>query len=280
MANDIIGSVNNGSGRGTNSFAVNDPRRLDRSNAGAGRGGQGGPTAAQLTANGAPRSAQQLNGGDLQQGPPPNIHSVVTRNGKTDLRTKIIVPSDYLTPLTSGWADALKNIRGIIFPYTPTITTEHKAEYNQLNPLHSNYSINFYKHSAVGDITISGTFSVQNASDAVNYLSTVHLLRALTKGRFGGSDPLRGSPPPVCRLYAYGTFMLQNVPVAITSFRNDLNADVDYYYLSDNILGESYVPVKSTIQIICKPMYSRKEMLDAPVQYWLGDSRQRSSGLL
>jgi hypothetical protein len=280
MANDIVGSVNNGGGQRSSSFAAIDPRRLDRSNAGGGRGVQGGPTSAELTSDGAARPAKYLNGGDLQKSPPPNINSVVKRDGKADLRTKIIVPADYLTPLTSGWSSALKNIAGIIFPYTPTITTEHKAEYSQQNPLHSNYSINFYKYSAVGDISISGIFSVQNASDAVNYLSTVHLLRALTKGRFGGSDPLRGSPPPVCRLYAYGTFMLQNVPVAITSFRNDLNADIDYYYLSDSIFGESYVPVKSTIQITCKPMYSRKEMLDAPVQYWLGDSRQRSSGLL
>lgn len=279
MANDIVGAVNAGSGQGSGSFAALDPRRLDRSTAGAGRGVQGGPTVAQLTANGAPRAAQQLNGGDPQQGPSTNIHSV-TRNGKKDLRTKILVPNDYLTSLTSGWDNALKNINGIIFPYTPTITTDHTAEYSRQNPLHSNYSINFYKHSAVGDISISGVFTVQSASDAVNYLSTVHLLRALTKGRFGGSDPLRGSPPPVCRLNAYGTFMLQNVPIAITSFRNDLNADIDYYYLSDNVLGESYVPVKSTIQITCRPMYSRREMLDAPVQYWLGDDRQRSSGLL
>jgi hypothetical protein len=273
MADDIVGSVNDQAAArikrqgGTTGQNINDQAaaRILR---------QGG-----LTADGAARSAQSLNGGDQQQGPEANIHSV-TRNGKSDLRTKILVPSDYLTSLTSGWDNALGNIKGVIFPYTPTIATEHKAEYFTQNPLHSNYSINFYKHSSVGDISISGVFTVQNAADAVNYLSTVHLLRALTKGRFGGSDPLKGSPPPVCRLYAYGTFMLQNVPIAITSFRNDLNADVDYYYLSDNILGESYVPVKSTILINCKPMYSRREMLDAPVQYWLGDERQRRSGLL
>ena len=276
---DIIGSVNNGGGQGTGSFTAVDPRRLDRSNTGADPRDQGGPTVVQLTADGAPRSAQQLNGGDSQQGPTANIHSV-TRNGKSDLRTKILVPGDYLTSLTSGWANALGNIKGVIFPYTPTISTEHKAEYTTQNPLHSNYTINFYKNSAVSDITISGVFTVQNASDAVNYLSTVHLLRALTKGRFGGSDPLRGSPPPVCRLYAYGTFMLQNAPVAISSFKNDLPSDVDYYYLSDSILGETYVPVKSTIQITCKLMYSRREMLDATVPGWLADDRQRSLGLL
>jgi len=229
--------------------------------------------------NGSPRSAQALNGANVKAKPAANVNSM-TRNGKTDLRTKILVPSEYLTKLTSGHNKALLNLKGIIFPYTPTISLEHKAEYTSQNPLHSNYSINFYKYSAVGDISITGIFTVQTAEDAATYLSTIHLLRALTKGRFGGSDPLRGSPPPVCRLWSYGTFMLQNVPVAITSFKNDLNPDVDYFYLKDGVFQEAYVPVRSTIVLNCKPMYSRKEMLDATVPDWLTSKNQRSSGLL
>ena len=229
--------------------------------------------------NGSPRSAQMLNGANAKEKPAANANGM-TRNGKTDLRTKILVPSSYLTQLTSGYNNVLSNLQGIIFPYTPTISLEHKAEYTSQNPLHSNYSINFYKHSAVGDINIIGIFTVQTVADAVTYLSTIHLLRALTKGRFGGSDPLRGSPPPVCRLWSYGTFMLQNVPVAITSFRHDLNPDVDYFYLKDGVFQEAYVPVRSSIVLNCKPMYSRKEMLDATVPDWLGSKNQRSSGLL
>jgi hypothetical protein len=256
----IVGPTSDASGGRSSNFAATDPRRLDLK-------------------NGSPRSAQSLDGANVIDKPANNTFNI-TRNGKTDLRTKILVPSSYLTQLTSGYGDVLSRLNGIIFPYTPTINFEHKAEYTTQNPLHSNYSINFYKYSAVGDISITGIFTVQNVADAVTYLSTIHLLRALTKGRFGGSDPLKGSPPPVCRLWSYGTFMLQNVPVAISSFRNDLTSDVDYFYLKDSIFQEAYVPVRSSIVLSCKPMYSRKEMLDANLPDWLGSKNQRSSGLL
>jgi hypothetical protein len=257
----IVGPTSDsGGGQSSSNFAATDPKRLD-------------------VKNGSPRSAQALNGANAVVTPAANANSM-TRNGKTDLRTRIMVPNSYLTQLTSGYKNNLGLLQGIIFPYTPTITYEHKAEYATQNPLHSNHSINFYKYSAVGDISISGVFTVQSRADAVTYLSILHLLRALTKGRFGGSDPLRGSPPPVCRLWSHGTFMLQNVPVAISSFKNDLMPEVDYFYLKDAVFQEAYVPVKSTIALTCKPMYSRKEMLDATVPDWLSSKNQRSLGLL
>lgn len=199
---------------------------------------------------------------------------------RQDLRVKIEVPISYMQTLTQGYGGNLRKIRGIVFPYTPSISVEHKAEYNTSNPLHSNYSINFYKSSSVGDISISGTFTVQNVSDAVTYLSTIHLLRALTKGRFGGSDPFRGNPPPVCRLHAYGGFMLDSVPVAIASFKQDMPQDVDYFYLNDPTFQQAAVPTKSTISVVCKPMFSRQEMLDATVPDWLSNVTQRINGLL
>jgi hypothetical protein len=188
-----------------------------------------------------------------------------------------------MVPLTQGYGGNLQGLTypGIIFPYTPQISFEHKADYAAQNPLHSNYSINFYKNSAVSDISIQGLFTVQTDSDAITYLSTVHLLRALTKGRFAaGIDPLAGSPPPVCRLRAYGTFMLDNVPVAITSFKNELPSDVDYYPISSSTFGQASVPTRSTITINCKPMFSRAEMLGATVPGWLGSAAQRQQGLL
>jgi hypothetical protein len=213
--------------------------------------------------------------------PPKPTPAAVRFNGlRTDLRVKIEVPSSYLQTYTQGWGGNLKKIRGIVFPYTPTISLEHKADYTSQTPLHSNYAINFYKSSMISDISIQGVFTVQNMSDAVTYLATVHLLRALTKGRFGGSDPLRGNPPPVCRLHAYGGFMLDSVPVSVTSFKQDLPADVDYFYINDTEMGEASVPTKSTININLKPMFSRQEMLDANVPDWLANSTQRINGLL
>jgi len=190
----------------------------------------------------------------------------------SDMRVTIKVPTDYLTALTKGsGASEFSTLGGIVFPYTPTISLEHKADYTTQTPTHSNYSINFFKASSVGDISISGLFTVQNPQDAAVYLSAVNLLRALTKMRFS-TDPDAGAPPPICRLNAYGNYMLNNIPVTITSFKNDMPNDVDFYELlpgQGNSFGHHLVPTKSTISINCKIMYSRQEMLNASVTDWL-----------
>jgi hypothetical protein len=211
-----------------------------------------------------------------------------------DTRVRIAVPSNYLRNYTTGPTPnvALLSNGGIVFPYTPQITTEHKADFESVHPIHSNYTQYFYKYSSVSPISIQGKFSVQNEEDAGVYISTVHLLRALTKMR-SGDDTDAGSPPPVCRLYAYGTFMLDYVPVAITSFRLELPDSVDYFTTGSNPQGEfaldsrytsqskTAVPVVSTIAITCVPMYSRQEQLKFGVQPWLeSDSLRKTSGFL
>jgi hypothetical protein len=179
---------------------------------------------------------------------------------KDDTRVKILVPPKYITKFLKGPNDEIANIGGILFPYTPSVSYEAKAEYAESKPLHSNFSTNFYQRSSIGNISISGKFSVENADDAVIYLSTMHLLKSLTRMRFGG-DPDAGAPPPVCRLYAGGEAMLHNVPVAITSYRIEMPDSVDYFTISNHIdFGTTAVPVVSTIAITCVPMYSRAEM--------------------
>jgi hypothetical protein len=191
---------------------------------------------------------------------------------KDDLRVRIKVPEKYIKQSTSGRNNELANLQGIIFPYTPQITHDVKAEYNSLNPTHGNYTQHFYKNSSVGAINISGKFTVQNEADAGVYLATMHLIKALTKMRFG-NDADAGAPPPVCRLSAYGAFMLKDVPVVITSYRVDLPADVDYITLgkqtADPIYGQASVPTLSSIAITCLPMYSRNEMQQFSVKNWL-----------
>ncbi len=192
-----------------------------------------------------------------------------------DMRVKIRVPNSYFTGLTSGHNGELKRLGGIIFPYTPTISYEVKAEYTSQKPLHSNFAINFYQRSSFDSISISGKFTVENRADAENYLSTIHLIRALTKMKFG-SDPDAGAPPPVCRLDAYGDMNLTNVPVAITSYRAEFTEDVDYFTLdgTDNY-GTNSVPTRSTIQINCIPMFSRNEMQQFSVKGYLNSRDMR-----
>lgn len=206
-----------------------------------------------------------------------------------DLRVKIRVPANYLVARTWGPNKELFNNGGVIFPYTPTISYEHKADYASANPMHSNFTLYFYKNSAVGAFTISGKFTVQNETDAAIYLATTALLRSLTKMRSGGNqtvggDPDSGAPPPVCRLDAYGEDMLDNTPIAITSVRVDLPDNVDYFTLGKNtphpIYGTAMVPTMSIIAVSCVPIYSRAEMQKFSVTGWLGSSSLRKSGLL
>ena len=206
-----------------------------------------------------------------------------------DLRVKIRVPSEYYqSSFTQGLNGELSNLTGIIFPYTPTISYEHKAEYNSQSPIHSNFAVYFYKNSSVSPISISGKFTVQNEKDAGVYLATVHMLRSLMKMRSGGTrmDPSSGSPPPVCRLDAYGDFMLSNVPVVISSYRVELPDNVDYYTIGKkggiggNTYNKTSVPTLSTIAITCIPIYSRREMQEFSVTDWLGTSAARKAGFL
>lgn len=176
------------------------------------------------------------------------------KQGK-DLRVKILVPQKYLT----GLAADLQTQQGILFPYTPTISYELSADYGTLNPMHSNFSISFYQRSKISSINISGRFSVQNEKDARIYRATSHCFKALTRMRSGGKggDPDSGAPPPVCRLFAYGE-TLENVPVAIQSFRIELPDSIDYMTFNND--GVYSVPTLSTFTISLITMYSRNEM--------------------
>lgn len=184
--------------------------------------------------------------------------------GGNDHRARLIVPSSYLT----GQVSILSKMQGIIFPYTPDISQEYSASYSGINTVHSNYTQHFYKNSAVGDISITAKFTVQNETDAEVYLSIIHLLRVLTKMKFGDDDNA-GSPPPVCRLYAYGDYMFNKTPVVVSSFRLQLPDNVDYFSTAiSSGFNISTVPVSSSITMQLKPIYSRNEQLKFTVREW------------
>jgi hypothetical protein len=175
---------------------------------------------------------------------------------------------DSLETVQSGITSALKSHGGIIFPFTPTISYDNKANYSEQNVMHSNFTQYFYKNSSVSSIRIEGKFTVQTPAEGVMLLATIHLLRSLTKMRFG-NDPLAGSPPPICRLNAYGDYMLKNVPVSVASFTHNLPDNVDYITVGKY---GSMVPVLSTISIELNVMYSRQEMFDHNVPAWITGS--------
>ena len=212
---------------------------------------------------------------------------------ENDFRAKIIVPSEYLTSVstTGEYLGANGNNNnsiaidgGIVFPYTPSISQDYSATYSPYSPTHSNYNLYFYKNSSPGAITVSGKFTVQNSSDAHRWLATVHLLRALTKMNFG-NDSKAGAPPPVCRFSAYGPMQYKNVPVVIQTVKVELPDTVDYFVTevlpSPAPLPGNAVPVSSTITVVLIPMYSRRELLaQSQVENFIGATSSKTKGFL
>lgn len=205
-----------------------------------------------------------------------NVRSLRGTNVETDMRVRIKVPDIYLKKSTAGIYGELYNLKGIIFPYTPSISYDVRADYASPPLIHANFPQHFYTKSTLGTILIQGKITVQNEKDAGVYVATIHLLKSLTKMRTA-LDTVSGSPPPICRLMAYGDYMLNNVPVVITSFRVDLPDGVDYFTLGkqqeNNIYGKNTVPTISQLSVNCLPMYSRREIQEFSVTDWLSKTK-------
>ena len=67
---------------------------------------------------------------------------------------------------SGDWRARLSGALGeLVFPYTPTISYDSQAVYGSVNPVHSNYTQYFYKNSQVGNISVTGKFTVQNEKE-------------------------------------------------------------------------------------------------------------------
>lgn len=198
-------------------------------------------------------------------------------SGPADLRVYIKVPERFYKDLK--WPE-VKQAGGILFPYTPSISYDSQASYGSVNPLHSNYTQHFFKNSSISNITISGKFTVQNEAEAAIWLTTVEISRLLVKMPFG-KDQNAGSAPPVCRLHAYGDWIFNNVPVAVTSFKFDLPDGVDYIARGYDGTGyHTMVPTVSTFSYTLIPMYSRQEIRDFSIDEWLTSPSHIGKGYL
>lgn len=128
---------------------------------------------------------------------------------------------------------------GVIFPYTPAITTSYNANYADQSLTHSNYKGYFYQNSNVGDIGIAATFTAQDTSEANYLLAVIHFFRSATK-MFYGQDAQRGAPPPLVFLQGLGEMQFNLHPCVISSFQYALPADVDYIRArTTNITGST-----------------------------------------
>ena len=149
-----------------------------------------------------------------------------------DWRVKIRLAggSQYLynNPDGPGILQPLAVTGGVIFPYTPTINTSYKANYNAYDLTHSNYKGYFYQNSSVGDIKITGAFTAQDTNEANYLLAVIHFFRSVTKMFYGQDTNYRGAPPPLVFLQGLGTYQYNLHPCVVTSFDYNLPGDVDY----------------------------------------------------
>jgi hypothetical protein len=172
----------------------------------------------------------------------------------------------------------LKDTSGVIFPYTPSITTSFTASYSPQKSTHSNYSAFFYEASEVSAINVSGDFTVQTVEEGQYLLACIYFFRASTKMFYGAGDNA-GNPPPILFLDGYGDQYFKHVPCVLTSFQHVMGADVDYleipnlgstqYYPITQTGGQkessaspktTRVPTYSQIQISLQPVYSRQSL--------------------
>jgi hypothetical protein len=163
------------------------------------------------------------------------LQSRYKQPGNSDWRVRLnLAPtSDYLYNAGGNNAQAagilapLRATNGVVFPYTPTITTSYQANYEQYDLIHSNYRGIYYKNSRVNDVSIRAMFTAQDTSEANYLLAVIHFFRSVTK-MFYGQDANRGVPPPLVFLNGFGNFQFSNHPCVVGQFNYTLPSDVDY----------------------------------------------------
>lgn len=177
----------------------------------------------------------------------------------------------------------LKKTDGVIFPYTPKISTVFQSQYQDMDITHTNYNYQAYQRSTVSSITIDATFTAQTPWEAQYVMAVIHFFRSAGKMFMGPNSSLAGNPPPILFLNGYGDYYFPNVPCVLTQFSHSLPDDVDYIS-APSVPEEQYndrtvtdvgaskvistggtlmatrVPTMSSIQVVLQPVYSRKKV--------------------
>ena len=149
-------------------------------------------------------------------------------NGDWRVRIRLAPQSTYLYNAPQpGILQPLTVTDGVIFPYTPTISTAYKANYAPYDLTHSNYKGYFYQSSSVEPITVTGTFTAQDTAEANYLLAVITFFKSATK-MFYGQDAERGAPPPLVYLTGLGEYQFNEHPCLIQNFTYTLPAEVDY----------------------------------------------------
>jgi hypothetical protein len=191
--------------------------------------GSADPADARRIVSGLSQGGSLISKASLQS---PNVQFGSSESSGNDWRVRISINPNskilYWGAEGSGLLAPLKSTNGFLFPYVPSVTVTHSANYQTQQLTHSNYAQYFYESSSVGSINVAGPFTVQNAAEAQYFLAALYFFRACTKMFYGISADYQGSPPPIVYLDGYGQHYLPHVPCVVTSFSHTMPDDVDY----------------------------------------------------
>lgn len=132
---------------------------------------------------------------------------------------------------------------GVIFPYTPNVMVNYRANYDKVSPTHSNYPTYFYQSSEVSDVQINATFTAQSTDEADYMMAMIHFFRSATK-MFYGQDTNRGAPPPLVSVTGFGQHQFNFHKAVVSQFNYSLPDGVDYIRTSAG--GPSSIKAQST----------------------------------
>jgi len=209
-------------------------------------------------------SSSRLYGTGISEGATPDQLLPTVGNGsdtafKDDDEDRVFIRDQTGIFINSAIMRPLQALGGVLFPYTPQITVGHKANYESVNLVHTNYTVPQFQHSSVDNIGISAQFTANYPAEAEYMLAMIHFFRSVTK-MFYGKDQRAGTPPPVLYLDGYGPYTFDHIPVVITAFDYTLPTDVDYISCK-TVYGEKQkVPTSLNITLSMIPTYSRNKI--------------------
>lgn len=162
--------------------------------------------------------------------------NTTTINGVQIATNDVLGPNDPSNVLYPLWSTG-----GVLFPYTPSVSSGSVVEYESSGFIHSNYGYNAYIRSYPKSISITATFTAQTTNEAEYLLAVIWFFRSTTKSYFGVNPYNKaGTPPPVLVFNYLGDYQYRNVPVVIKSFDYTLPGDVDYVPLDTGIVRENF----------------------------------------
>lgn len=152
--------------------------------------------------------------------------------------------------------------RGLLFPYTPSVSVSGESSWTKHDLVHTNYDILSYQRTPSANIQVTGKFTVQNQREGEYALAAIHFLRTVTKMYYGNADSaqanpqqsaadsgLAGLPPPVLVLHGYGAYMFNDVRVVCQGYSFSFDDSQDLVSIKTQSGGDILLPPLFALQV-------------------------------